>query len=408
MIGKETRTIVVATLLWFSLGLFSFAQEETHDPAGGAPMKMGSIGLWPNIGFSSGIDSNVFNSADQPRSDVVLTLTPKTEATARLGPVRITGHGSVDFVYFQHLATERSINLNGSVKLAVPLNHVEPFVSASFLKTRERPSFEIDARSLRHERSVSLGTTTRVSAKTRVELVTTRSEVEFDAGTVFLDTNLRELLNRITTMIGLSLRHQLTPLTTLIMAADATDERFVFSPVRDAWSIRVAPKVEFAPKGRISGRASMGYRLFNLRDSSVPDFTGEVASVDLVYTLLGDTRFVFKANRDVEYSYEPTAPYYVLTGIGGEISQRVANSIGVTVRGGQYQLRYEQRLPEAAQVIDDRSGPDRVVFYGGGFFHRIGHDLRISIDLDYYRRLSPLVSRVYSGLRGGSSVVYGF
>jgi hypothetical protein len=408
MIGKKTETVLVATLVWFGLGAFSFAQDDPHGPTSSAPVTIGSIKLWPNIDFSSGIDTNVFNSVDQPRSDVVWTLTPKTESTARLGRVMLTGHGSVDFVYFQHLATERSINLSGSVKLAVPLNRVGPFVSASFLRTRERPSFEIDARSLRHERSVSLGTTTRISPKTQVELVTTRSEVEFDADSVFLDTSLRELLNRRTTTIGVSLRHQLTPLTALIMAADGSDERFVFSPVRDARSIHLAPTVEFAPLGRVNGRATVGYRLFNLRDASVPDFKGGVAAVDLVYTLQGDTRFVFKANRDVEYSYEPAAPYYVVTGIGGEISQRVTNRIGVTVRGARYQLRYEHRLPEAAQEIQDTSRLDGVVIYGGGFFHKIGRNLRVNIDLDHYRRLSPVISRVYRGLRGGSSVVYEF
>jgi hypothetical protein len=384
--------------------MFCFAEQAT-DPGANARMSVGSVRLSPSIDFSGGIDSNVFNSADEPKSDFVWTLSPKTQASVRLGPARMTGKGSVDFVYFQRIATERSVNLDGSIKLAVPLNRIEPFASASLLKTRQRPSFEIDARSLRHERSVSLGTAARIAAKTTVEFVTTRSELEFDAGAVFLDASLRELLNRTTTTINMSVRHRLTPLTTLNMASEATDERVVFSPIRDARSIRVAPGFEFAPQGLLSGKVSVGYRLFDPRDPSVPDFRGTVASVDLAYTLLGDTRFLFKANRDVEYSYLIAAPYYVLSGIGGEIGQRVSNSIGITVRGGRHRLSYRSRSPE---IADDLSRADRLLFYGGGFFRKIGPDLRVNISVDYFRRLSPLALREYSGLRVGSSVVYGF
>jgi hypothetical protein len=383
----------------------ALAQQDVTDSGANARTRAGNVRFSSTIDFSSGIDTNVFNAAEQPRSDVVLTLTPRTQAAARLGPVRVAGDGSIDFVHFQQIASERSINLEGSIKVAVPLNHLEPFVAASFLKTRQRPSFEIDARSLRHERSVSLGTAVRVAAKTRVELLATRSDLEFDAGAVFLDTSLRDLLNRTTTRIGTAVRHQITPLTTLIVAADAADERVVFSPIRDSRSIRVAPEFEFDTRGVISGKASVGYRVYDARDPLVPDFKGVVASVDLAYTLLGDTRFVLKANRDVQYSYEVTAPYYLLSGIVGEVSQRVSNTMGITVRGGQYSLRYRSI---SLENVDGVSRADAILSYGGGFFKKIGHDLRVRIDVDRYRRRSPLVFREYSGLHAGTSISYSF
>ena len=392
----------VTLLLWPER--FCLAGQVDDEPGANARMRLGDVRLAPSVAFNTGIDTNIFNASDQPSSDVISTLSSKTEAWMRAGPARVSGKGSVDFVYFQNTATERTVNLDGSIRLAVPLNHVEPYAMTSFLRTRERPAVEIDARSLRKEQSVSLGTGVRISGRSSVQFAATMSEVRFDAGAVFLETSLGDVLNRDDTTWRVSLRHQLTPLTTLTIGAETTDDRFVLSPLRNSRSIRVAPELEFAASALVSGRASVGYRAFDARDPSVPDFNGMVAAVDLAYTLLGSTRFTFQANRDVEYSYEITAPYYVIAGLGGGLVQRVTDSMGITTRCGLFNLNYRSLAPEA---VNADSRVDSITFYGGGVIHKIGRDLRVSVNVDYNRRHSAVVWREYNSVRAGVSIVYG-
>jgi hypothetical protein len=164
----------------------------------------------------------------------------------------------------------------------------------------------------------------------------------------------------------------------------------------------VAPAVEFNASALVSGKASVGYLAFNALDPSVPDFTGMVASVELGYTLLGATRFQFQAKRDIQYSYDARTPYYVLSGLGGSVTQQVADSLGITVRGGRYSMAYRVFGPNSSARFDT------LVYYGGGLIRRFSRQLHVSVDADYYRRLSPTVFREYSGLRISSSVVREF
>ena len=402
MTARALLTAIVGVLLVTAPAVCRADDQSSDLPDAAARMRVGVIRLEPIIVFNTGVDTNVFNASDQPSSDMVTTLSPKTNAWMRMGPARVSGTGSADFVYFQHATSERSINVDGSVKIALPLNRVEPYVETSFLRTRERPGIEIDARSLRKERTVTVGSEIRISGRSSLDLDATTSTVRFDAGAVFLETSLGEVLNRDDTLLRVALRHHLTPLTTLTVAAEATDDRFVESPVRNSRSVRIAPEIDFAATALITGRASIGYRAFNALDPSVPDFHGMVASIDLAYTLLGTTRFTFQANRDVDYSYETTAPYYVNGGVTAGIIQRLSDSTGITAKYGQQHLAYSALAGDGGDLR-----VDGVTTYGLGVIRKIGRDLRVTASLDYHTRQSIVPWREYNALRGGVAVTYG-
>ena len=379
-------------------------QQETLGPD--RAMKLGALTLTPTVEFVSGTDSNVFNTPDQPRSDFMWTLSPKTTAALHVGPARLTAKGSADVVYFQQSVSERSLNTDTSIKFAVPINRVQPYVSVSFLRTRQRPSLEIDARSLRREESAAAGVTVRLSSKTSVDVSHTLSGVAFDAGAVYYDTYLREAFNRTTERSTLSVEHRLTPLTTITVDVDATDERFRLSPVRNTRNISIRPGLEFDSSALISGKASVGYRSFRAQDRSMPDFTGAVASVELAYILLGNTRFTVLANRDVQYSYDLGAPYYVMTGSGGGVMQRLTDSLAISAHAARYRLEY--RSLTSLLALGEARSPDSVTVFGVGALYKVGRDLRISVTVDYWGRVSSLLAREYSGTRSGVSLQYGF
>jgi len=273
---------------------------------------------------------------------------------------------------------------------------------------------EIDARSQRQEGAATVGAELRISGVTTAEFFAKRSTVEFAPSAAFLDTSLKETFDRTITDLGASLRHRLTPLTTLTIAADAADERFVFAPVRNSKSLRVMPGFEFDPSALVSGKAAVGFRSFTAESPAMPDFNGVVASVELAYTLLGATRFSVQFDRDVQYSYQELEPYYLLSEIGAGVTQRVSDSLGITARVGRWRMDFSGLMSDRAP--DDAEGPgaaavsrvDTAVFFGGGLLRKISPDMRINVNVDAYHRSSLLLFRNLTGVRAGCSVAYTF
>ncbi len=235
-----------------------------------------------------------------------------------------------------------------------------------------------------------------------------RRRLSFDEDQTIEDVRLATALNRTEDLANAAVRVSLTPLTTFVLLVGGEHDRFEFSPLRDSDSIRVQPGVELKPYALISGKASVGYRRFNALAAGVPDFTGVVAAVDVSYTLREMTRFAVAFNRDVDYSYEPTSPYYVSTGGTLTLTQAIGTSWDVVARAGRTRLAY-QALTELDGPIGARSARnDRVFIYSVGAGRHIASDIRVGVAADWIKRSSPIQARTYTGLKIGGSVTYGF
>jgi len=211
-------------------------------------------------------------------------------------------------------------------------------------------------------------------------------------------------LNRTVSEETISLRHELTPLTSLTFEASREQDRFEFSSLRDADSTRFSGGVKFDPAALIRGGLAVGYRDFKPLDGSLAGFKGTTVAADLSYVLLGVTKFAVKGTRDVQYSYDINQPYYLQTGVNLEVSQQIAGPFDAVVRGGRARLDYRDR---AGAVVAVSNRVDTIDTYGGGFGYHIGRDTRIGVNIDQYERLSPLIGRQYKGLRYGIAVTYG-
>jgi hypothetical protein len=366
---------------------------------------LGPLLLNPTVSLvNAGIDTNVFNEADglAPKSDATLTLTPASDWWMRMGRAWITGRVRQDMVWYQEYASERSFNQSYAVGLIAPLNRLTLRVGGTWADTRERPGFEIDARADRREHSVLGAVELRALARTRVGLRGERRQVEFDDDALFLGSSLRAELNRTITNVEASLRHDLTPLTSVAVNVGVEQERFEFSPLRDADSARIGAAVYFDPFALISGSAQFGYRRFSPLDAGLPGYAGTYAAANLTYVALGSTRVGAQVSRDVQYSYDVVRPYYLQTGVETSLAQQVYGPVDVEGRFGYQRLSYRQRAgEEALERID------RVRSYGTGAGYRIGRDLRVGVNVDWSRRTSILDLRGYDGMRYGVTVVYG-
>jgi hypothetical protein len=410
----STRTILAIAIFLICAGASAFAQDAAPDPFITARVRFGPLALTPGLAVTNvGWDSNVFNEWENPKGDFTGTVTPQTDLWLRMGPLRVVAHGSVGYVYFAHYVEERSWNTDDSVKLEAMGTHIRPYFGYAYLNIRERPGYEIDLRVRRIENRMFAGVDMPLTRKTTIGAGFKRTKTDYPESETFNEVRLKFLFNRWTDVYTVSARHALTPLTTILLDTEYVREKFEFDVLRNSAGFRLLPGVEFKPAALISGTARVGYRQLNFESPAIRDYSGPVASVNLGYTLLGTTRFLVLVERDVQFSYEQIAPYYILTGITATITQRLNITWDLQARAGNQQLAYRGAvLPSGSQgagefaPIADRT--DHVVFYGGGVGYRLGPEVRLGFNVDYYTRRSDVSIRQYQGLRVGSSVTYGF
>jgi hypothetical protein len=302
----------------------------------------------------------------------------------------------VDWVYYQTFTSERSANVEYKVGVARTFNRLELNGHAGQLNTRERPGFEIDARSDRIETDWSGSAEMRTMPRTFVGVAASRRRVQFDRDEVFRGANLAEELNRTIDSRSLTVRRILTPLTTVSLQLGREEERFTLSP-------RIAGTATFQPRALISGNATLGYRRFKPRWSDVPPFRGATAAVSLSYSLRGMTRFGIDATRDVQPSLEFDQPYYLETGVSGLVQRHVFGQFDVLARVGTRRLGYRDRLGVNPEV-SNRTDSVRAFSVGAGY--RLGTDKRIGFTIERQNRTSNVDAHEYRGLRFGMSLTY--
>jgi putative beta-barrel porin BBP2 len=379
--------------------------DGAPDPAN-VRVRLGPLLLNPTLALTNaGVDENVFNdpTSTVPKKDFTLTVTPSTDLWLPIGPTWVVGNIKEDINWFRQYASERSANSTYTGGWRVPLSRLALKVNATYSKARERPGFEIDARALRTFVGYDGAVEFRTLSRTYVGVTAQRGRTEFAEGTTFRGSNLHDELNRASTTYGLTVREQITTLTSITFAATRTEDRFQFSRLRDSNSSSLTATIALDPAALIKGSASIGYTSFEPQ-AGLETFTGLTSQVNLAYTLLGATRFEFTANRGIQYSFDVDQPYYLQTGFTGSIAQQVFGPVDVVGRAGRQGLAYRDR---AGAVIEAPNRLDHVVTYGGGVGYHLGKSLRLGFNVDHSRRTSVISDRTYQGLRYGTALTYG-
>jgi hypothetical protein len=386
-----------------ALGVSASAQEA-EDPFETARFRLGPLRFTPAIEITSlGHDSNVFNDADNPKSDTTAAFGPTVQLWMRPAGTRLSARTGGQYLYFKTYSNERAWNTRNEAKWEVPLARLTPFVEGSYVNTQERQGYEIDSRARRHDDSYGGGTALRVSGKTEFVVGFKRTNIEYDQDEAFLGTVLAEALNRREDLTRLQFRYVLTPLTTFVVDANVGRDRFELTNIRDTDSIKVMPGFDIKPMALISGRVFVGYRQFDPRSAALPDYRGVVASVEATY-IRGATRYEVKVDRDLAYSFEALRPYYALFDTGLAVTQRVTHSWEIVGRGSRQTLAYHQ----LASLGDSDAGTDRGYVYGGGIGYLAGEVMRLGVDANYYTRRAQVEGRRdYEGLRIFGSIRYG-
>jgi len=384
----------------------AWAQSGAPDP-NSVRVRIGPLSLNPTLSLTNiGVDQNVFNEPldKNPKRDFTATVTPATDLWMRAGRTWVIGKVTEDIVWFQKYASERTVNNTYSIGWRVPLNYVNFNVGASRRTARERPGFEIDARSQHTATTYNALAEVRALSKTFFGVTASRQKEDYAKDAAFLGTILDQQLNRVTTDVGLTIRHNLTPLTTITVSGTRSQDRFDFTTLRDSDSTSVTASVAFDPLALLKGSATFGYRNFHPLDPSLADFTGTTAAVNLGYVAFGTTKFSASITRDLQYSYDVNQPYYLQMGVSGSIAQQIFGPFDVVGRAGTASLAYRDR---AGAIVQVSNRVDRNRTYGIGVGYHMGKDLRLGFNVDKDRRVSDVSERQYNNLRIGASITYG-
>ena len=367
----------------FGLVAVGHAEAQTPPPGGDQRPTLTVFGLEvrPRVLLTNiGVDNNVKNEAVDPKKDFTFGAHPDLEITARPGPLKITLLTGTEFLWYRKYKEEQMVNRAATITTELVTPIFRPFFSYAAQNTKARLSSEIDVRAKRRPRTMSAGAYVKLASRTNLMFKWAEARERFDEQQLFRGQDLAETLNyRATTYEG-SVGLDLTPLTQFSIVGGRDELRFDRAPLRDANVLRVSPTVSFNPQGPINGALSVGYKVFEGLDPSLPSYKG-VAMNGTISVLFGMRyRLETRLTRDVQYSYEETLPYYVLTGARVTLATQLNDLLDVRLIGGQDNMRYS--------AFDGGASPgtDRLKVYGGGVGFRIGDRKRFVIQAEFTER----------------------
>lgn len=392
-------TVFAATL---AAAAPAWAQRSMDDVRKNSAMHFGALYLTPKFEIRDlGVDTNVFSTAANPKSDFTLTLRPSSDFGVPMArKALLAGNAGVDAVYYKKFSSERSVNPSVDARLEYFSPRVTLFTDGGILSSRQRQNLEIDLRSRRTERRIAGGFDVRVSGRSIIRFAAEKSAQRYDADAVYLGSSLHEQLDRNTITYSATLRSQRTQKTLLFLETSVAHDRFLLNNRRDADSVRILPGAELAPRALINGKIKMGFRRMAPRDNSIKTFTGLVANADLGYTLHGATRFGLSLDRDVDFSYDRSQTYYVKNGWGTSVRQQVFGDADVVLSWQQHRYNYQQST--------SRNQPSEFTKnFGVDAGYRLNRTVRLGLGINHWTRTSDLSSsRAYDGWRYGVSITY--
>jgi hypothetical protein len=334
------------------------------------------------------------------------TLSPSVDGWLRLAHGRASGRTQFDVYYFKQLTDLRAVDSDSAGRVEVPLNRFRPFVAGTFLSTRHRQNLEIDSIARRRTGIVTAGTDVRLTAKLTASLDTSRSRLDYDVNSIYLGTDLSQVLNYSSRGEGAALRYALTPFTVIGIRAERQRHRFDSAPDRDSNSLSVTPMIEFSPRALISGSASFGFQQRRFLAGTSPTSNGSIAYADLTYTLLARTRFMVVGRRQLEYSYVVGRTDYLDSSLTFGVNHRFGDSWDV----GSFITRSRLSYGGVNSPIDSElvTFPDESII---GWIVDAGYRLgrtRIGARIDHRERQASAELRGYERLRVGSTLTYEF
>jgi hypothetical protein len=126
-----------------------------------------------------------------------------------------------------------------------------------------------------------------------------------------------------------------------------------------------------------------------------------VAEVQVSYVHRDATRLAVRVNHDVMFSYDPTQPYYLFTGVDVAVTRFVTDRLRVSGSLGRQDLDYRQNFTDPGAPRRDTG-----LLWALSVMYETSRDVSFGVTADYQERSSSSVPD-YDGLRTGVIISYG-
>lgn len=369
------------------------------------PFRVGPLMFAPAVRLQQiGVDTNVFQNEADAREDFVATVTPEVNLFMRPRSMRVLGYLGTDFNYFRTYADERYVAPTTRVRAEFLLSRLRPYVGVARVDTRDRPNREIDARARHVDGELGGGLVFELSPASFVYAAVTRQSTDYRPGERFAGIDLETALDRNTTSVDAGIRLSLTPLTSLSLVATRAVDRFVFDPTRDATSQSVWAEFAFAPDAIFRGTARLGIRRFTPDNPLVGGFRGLTSRVAIVYPFLDRGTLGVGLTRDLTFSYEQDAGYFVETTGDVSYTHRIVGAWDAQARTAITRMNYGDAVVTAT---GDRIDGVRLLSLGAGY--NFLDQSRLGLTYEWSRRTSDTrADRRYDRRRVFASWAYAF
>jgi Putative beta-barrel porin 2 len=403
---RTCTTVFLAAWLSGLSGGIAWAQDV--DPRSSARLRLGPVYVAPTLEIRDiGVDTNVYNeSLVEPIKDFVVTAIPTFVATVGSPRRGMTVRSATSFVYFAKQASERAVNEDLALTARGTFGRLMPLVEIGYLNTRERVSFEVDARARRVEERIVGGVQVTLTPKVSADVRGEFWQNAFDGDAVFDTFGLAAELNRESRTFNGSVNYRATPLTTVSLLAQTSGIRFKEASFRDTDSRQMLLGVDLNPRALISGSARVGYRNFRPLNPQLPEFSGLVGSAAVSYRLRSNTVLGFTFDRRTDFSYYIVEPYYVREGYGLTVRRQLTPQWDVELGATRTTHDYMQVL--GTQGDRQQGHQESLVTGSATLGYDVGPRTRMIFGLLYQDRRSDISDRKYDGFRVGVSMIYGF
>jgi hypothetical protein len=383
------RLRIVGLQIAGCLMLPAAAHAQLSAPHERAQIEYGPVSLYPSLQIvDAGKDSNVFDDNEHPKEDYTFTLASRALVVTKLGANELMFSTGSDYVWFHQYDQERSSNAISSLRFNLSASRFKPFLGAERLRTRARPSAEIELRARRLERSAIVGSNFNLTDRTAITMSATASDSTYEKGERFRGVDLKDSLDHQDRSYTGGVRYAVTPLTTMVLTGTYGESIFP-GHLRDAKIYTIAPAFEFSPDAGLRGRAMAGIQQFKPDDPAFAPFTGLTFSAGVNWTLWGRTGFDVQAQRNVNYSYKDTEPYYLLTSGRVGITQKFFGPFDLIGAVERQFLSYRFRRGAVPGADFDPAEAARNVAVGGVGI-ALGRGFKIVVSAEHTIRKSPL------------------
>lgn len=338
----------------------SFGFDQRQINVGGVRAAVGGVGapalsggeirlgrnlvITPALVFDGvGVDSNVFFARDDEdrKSDFVMSMSSQVGIGLDLRRVRLRGNLAVGMRYYQKFKSQRSVDPGYGVSVEYDLaRRVALAAGYGFNSTRDRFTYDLDARVRRNERATTAGVTFGPWGRVSFELAGSISERLVPDVVIFGGQDLRVTLDQRIQTATLSVGLRLTPVTSLDLSYTPSTFRFPRFPARNADASEFRVGTSFAPSALVQGSVYVGYLHYFALDDSVEDYVGPIMGGSVGYTWRERTQVGVRGDRTTDSSYQGGVAFVLVDRAGGWIGQSLSNMFDVVLELDREQYNY--------------------------------------------------------------------